>query len=439
MKVKRYFAQNMRSALDMIKQEQGPDVLILSNRKVDGGVELITADEITEQEAEQLAARTEARRRPAVADVPAAAPASPAAREDAAPVAPPEMPAPDTDIPPTRPRAARSASSRSTSSMERLFPDAQGDREFLWTDAGTVAQMREELKSLKGLLETQLSGLAWSDFGNRHPLRARLLRVLSQIGISASLARELVAEVPDELDYRAGWHRVLALLVMRLNVLEDPILRHGGRVALLGPTGVGKSTLASKLAARYALAHGAEQVVIVSMDDRRLGAHQQMKAFGRLIGSTVYTLRSLDELAEVLDDTERERFVIIDTPGNVPGDARYHELAEGLDALNANIQLYNVLSATTDYLSATKMFQVTADLPLDACMLTKLDEAATLGPTLSAIIEAGLPLAYTSSGQRVPDDLDTVDARALIERCVELAKSTPAPQDRATVERAFIA
>ncbi len=434
MKVKRYFAQNMRSALDMIKQEQGPDVLILSNRKVDGGVELITADEITEQEAEQLAARTEARRRPALADAPAAAPASPAAGADAGPVTPPQAPARDANPTPARPRAARS-----TSSMERLFPDAQGDREFLWTDAGTVAQMREELKSLKGLLETQLSGLAWSDFGNRHPLRARLLRVLSQIGISASLARELVAEVPDELDYRAGWHRVLALLVMRLNVLEDPILRHGGRVALLGPTGVGKSTLASKLAARYALAHGADQVVIISMDDRRLGAHQQMKAFGRLIGSTVYTLRSLDELAEVLDDTGRDRFVIIDTPGNVPGDARYHELAGGLDALNANIQLYNVLSATTDYLSATRMFQVTADLPLDACMLTKLDEAATLGPTLSAIIEAGLPLAYTSSGQRVPDDLDTVDARALIERCVEMAKSTPAPQDRAMVERAFIA
>ncbi|MEQ8661065.1 MAG: AAA family ATPase, partial [Gammaproteobacteria bacterium] len=231
----------------------------------------------------------------------------------------------------------------------------------------------------------------------------------------------------------------LALLVMRLNAVADPILRQGGRVALLGPTGVGKSTLASKLAARYALAHGADHVVIISMDDRRLGAHQQMKAFGRLIGSTVYTLRTLAELAEVLETTERDHLVVIDTPGNVPGDPRYHALVDGLDALHADIQLYSVLSATTDYLAATKMFQAAAELPLDACILTKLDEAATLGPSLSAIIEAGLPLAYTSAGQRVPDDLDTVDARQLIERTVELAKTTPAPQDPALVERAFIA
>ncbi|MEQ8231935.1 MAG: flagellar biosynthesis protein FlhF [Gammaproteobacteria bacterium] len=437
MKVKRYFAQNMRSALDMIKQEQGPDVLILSNRKVDGGVELITADEITEQEAEQLAARTAARKRPALAEEAAPRAASVAAAPAAEDVS--------LDLPAPRAGRAGSADRRASRepsrrpSMEKLFPEAERDRDLLWTDSSTVAQMREELKSLKGLLETQLSGLAWADFGNRHPLRARLLRVLSQIGISARLARNLVSEVPDELDYRAGWHRVLALLVMRLNVVDDPILRQGGRVALLGPTGVGKSTLASKLAARYALAHGADRVVIVSMDDRRLGAHQQMKAFGRLIGSSVYTLRTLDELAEVLEDIDRSHLVVIDTPGNVPGDPRYHALAEGLDALHADVQLYTVLSATTDYLAATKMLQASAQLPLDACMLTKLDEAATLGPSLSAIIEAGLPLAYTSAGQRVPDDLDTVDARALVERTVELAKTTPAPQDTALVERAFIA
>ncbi len=417
MKVKRYFAANMRSALEMVKQEQGPDVLILSNRKVDGGVELVTADELSEAEAARLAERSQARRRPELAAdggerVPAAA------ADDLL-----QAPAP---APVSAPAARRAAP-----------PPAEQD--YLWTDAGTVQQMRDELASLKGLLEAQLSGLAWSDFGNRHPLRARLLRVLTQVGFSPGLARSLVAEVPDELDYRAGWHRALALLVTRLNVAHDPILQAGGRAALLGPTGVGKTTLVCKLAARFALTHGPDAVAIVSMDDRRLGAHQQMKAFGRLIGSTVYAIRGFDELAELRDEFDQRRLVLIDTPGSAPDDARYRELVLGLDGLNAGIDLYNVISATTDYLATTRVLRASAELAVDACILTKLDEAATLGPTLSAIVESGLPLAYTSAGQRVPDDLETVAARSLIERTVELAKAAPQRGDAAVFEQAFTA
>ena len=406
MEIKRYFASNMRSALDMIKQAQGPDVLILSNRKVDGGVELITADELTEQEAERLAQQTRKAPRPDL-NVPEKAPAD---EDDALPV----VAAP-------------------------LLPAEADTRDYLWTDAGVVEQMREELGNLKGLLEYQLSGLAWSKFGSRHPLRARLLRVLNQVGICPALAHSLVAEVPENFDYRAAWQRVLALLVVRIRALDDPIVRHGGVIALLGPTGVGKSTIASKLAAQFALEFGSEKVAIVSMDDRRLGAHQQMKAFGRLIGAAVYVARDVEELNPVLDDLGSRRLVVIDTPGNAPDDARYYQLAADLLNLGSDIQTYNVLSATTDYLAATKLLAVIGDLALTGCILTKIDEAATLGPSLSAIVEADLPLAYTSAGQRVPDNLDLIDVRALVERTIELAKTSPAPDDRAAIERAFTA
>ena len=311
--------------------------------------------------------------------------------------------------------------------------------DLLWTDAGTVAQMREELRSLKGLLESQLSGLAWSEFGSRHPLRARLMRVLAQVGIAAPLARELVAEVPDELDYRAGWHRVLALLMLRLNVLNDPILGHGGRLALLGPTGVGKTLLTSKIAARTALTHGADSVAIVSMDDHRLGAHQQMKAFGRLIGSPVYTLRTADELPTVVAENATRRLLIIDTPGSGPGTAQQRALTTAISHAGTDIQLYGVLSATTDYLSARSTLRGVAELPFDACIVTKLDEATSFGPALSAVIETGLPLAYTTAGQRVPDDLDRADPRALIEAMVARAKTMPAADDASHLEQAFVA
>ena len=405
MKVKRYFAANMRSALDMIKQDQGPDVLILSNRKVDGGVELITADQLTEQEAARLAAQQVPQRRPDVA------------------VALPQ------------------AAATSAKPAARRVPNVAGlePQEMLWTDATVVTQMREELNNLKGLLESQLSGLAWSDFGSRHPLRARLVRVLGQVGICPELARQVVDNVPDDLDYRAGWHRALALLVMRMQTRDDPILRHAGRIALLGPTGVGKSTTVSKLAARYALKVGAEKVGIVSMDDRRLGAHQQMKAFGRLIGVAVHVARDARELAQACNELKGRSLVLIDTPGAAPQDSRYQQLAHSLVDLDAGIDCYTVLSATTDYLAATKLLRVNAALTPAGCIVTKLDEAATLGPSLSAIIEAGLPIAYCSAGQRVPDDLDTVTARSLIERAVRFAKSAPAPRDAGAVERAFSA
>lgn len=450
MKVKRYFAQNMRSALDMVKQEQGPDVLILSNRKVDGGVELVTADDLTEQEAERLVREQQAAAR-------ARSDARNAAREAADDIAADETPrSSGRDVPETlgagvvaaaRERAGARKPARDTrpakparkATVTPLLPGDADVRDYLWTDAGTVEQMREELSNLKGLLESQLSGLAWSEFGSRHPLRARLLRVLTRMGMCPDLARELVSEVPDALDYRDGWHRVLATLVTRITTLDDPVLRLGGHYALLGPTGVGKSTVACKLAARYALEFGADTVALVSMDDRRLGAHAQMKAFGRLIGAGVYVARDVEELAVTLEDIAPRRLVLIDTPGTAPDDARYRELAEQLARLRTGIQIYNVMSATTDYLAATKLLRVTEDLPFAGCVLTKLDEAATLGPTLSAIVESRLPVAYTTAGQRMPDDLDVARGRDLVERTVRLAKDAPPPRERAVLERAFLA
>jgi len=398
MKVKRYFAPTMRSALDKVKQEQGADVLILSNRKVDGGVELITADELSSQEAARLIQPRSARQ-------PASAPAT-------ASSAPPANLAAGTDF---------------------------ASHDVLWTDSTVVQQMRDELANLKALLEAQLSGLAWSEFGSRHPLRARLMRVLGQVGICPGLARQVVGQIPDELDYRAGWHRALAILVMRLAAQSDPIVRDGGRIALVGATGVGKTTLVSKLAARFALKHGADQVAIISMDDRRLGAHQQMKAFGRLIGVAVHVARNVAELNAALGGSQRRRLVLIDTPGNAPSDARAADLAATLAAADTAIDVYGVLAANTDYLAAGRLVRAIANHDCQGAILTKLDEAATLGPSLSVLIEAELPLAYTSAGQRVPDDLDTVRPRILIERAITLARGEPAPRDRASFERAFSA
>lgn len=407
MKVRRYFASNMRSALDLVKQEQGAEVLILSNREVEGGVELVTADEVSEQEAAHLASSPAQIRRELAGDGAASSavtdgrPAADVPRGDAAALAEP------------------------------------GEAQYLWTDRTAVTRMHEELRGLKGLLETQLCGLAWKDYGMQHPLRARVMRSLARLGLSPQLARQLVDGLADDLDFRTAWHHVLANLLLRLGASDRAVLEHGGRVALLGPTGVGKTTLAMKLAARYALEHGAETVAMISLDDRRLGAHEQMKAFGRLIGVAVYTAREATQLAELLTVNEHRRLVIIDTPGAAPGQPDYADTVRALRQLDAGAAIYHVAAAPTDYLACSHSLDAAVAQGVDACVLSKIDEAVTLGPAMSALAETALPLVYTSSGQRVPDDLERFDARALLAHGVELARQVTPVADALVFETAF--
>lgn len=429
MKVRRYFAANMRSALEMVRQQQGPDVLILSNQKVDNGVELVTADgdvdaalvaKFAEQAKAKSAQRSAERRRlRAVADedVEADSDAPPADSAPLATVRPRPAPAPVA----AEPQVLRGE-----------------DGASLWSDSGTVLQMQRELSNLKGLLEQQLSGLAWSDFGARHPVRARLLRDLSRAGIVPALGRQLIEHVGDDAGYDEGWRCAVGALQARLRVLDDPILKSGGIVTLCGPTGVGKTLTACKLAAQYALAHGAERVALISTDDQRLGAQQQLKVFGGLLGIAVHSARDNDELDACLERLADRDLVLIDTAGAPVDDIRLRELVTRLDVPGRTTRNYLVVGAGTDYLSLTRVLDAAADLPFDGCIMTKLDEAAVLGPSLSALIEADLPLAYLSAGQQVPDDLEVPIAGQFVDRVLKLADETPIPEDPSVIERAFM-
>ncbi len=429
MKVRRYFAANMRSALEMVRQQQGPDVLILSNQKVDNGVELVTADgDVDEAIVAKFAAQAKAKSRQRSAERRRGEEtAEPAAAEAA--VTAPARPAPVAVAVP-RPVSEPLAVPAQTLSNE--------NGASLWSDSGTVLQMQRELSSLKGLLEQQLSGLAWSDFGAKHPVRARLLRDLSRAGIVPALGRQLIENVGDDAGYDEGWRHAVNALQSRLRVLDDPILKSGGVVTLCGPTGVGKTLTACKLAAQYALARGADRVALISTDDQRLGAQQQLKVFGGLLGIAVHSARDNDELDACLERLENKDLILIDTAGAPVDDIRLRELVTRLEVPGRATQNYLVVGASTDYLSLTRVLDAAADLPFDGCIMTKLDEAAVLGPSLSALIEADLPLAYLSAGQQVPDDLEAPLAERFVDRVLRLADETPIPEDPSVIERAFM-
>lgn len=414
MKVRRYFAANMRSALEMVRQEQGPDVLILSNRKVDGGVELLTAS--GEADPELIEKFTPPpRERPKSTAVEEAAPA-PARAEDS------------LFTPAAAPAAPRAAAP---------VARADGGHGVLWTNQETINQMQRELGALKSLLENQLSSLAWNDFSQRSPIGARLMRVLVQLGVTPRLARTLVAETGPAPEFNEAWRQVVAVLRQRITCLDDPVLRHGGHFALCGPTGVGKTTLASKLAGRYALARGNHTVALVSTDDQRLGAHHQLKTFGRLVGITVRTVRSFEELPEQLAELHDRELVLIDLPGFAPGDPGFRQSLATLHGLPTMVETYLVMSASTDHLSLERIVAAAEGQALAGCCLTKLDEAASLGPAVSAIVESRLPVAYLSDGQQVPDDVAAATRSALLEQFVAMGKASPTPVDTASFEQAF--
>jgi len=396
MKVKRYFAANMRSALEQVRQEQGPDVVILSNRKVDGGIEILTA--IGEPDAELIERFTPR-----------------GTRERA--------PQPLTDTPPMAAAA--------------VPPAAPAAMDPLWTSQETVIQMQREIGAIKSLLEQQLSGFAWHEFSNRSPLQARLLRVLTQLGIAPALGRNLVSTVDERREFAAAWRQVLATMQARLPCLDDPILRFGGHIALCGATGVGKTTLASKLAARYALARGSDKVALISTDDQRLGAHQQLRTFGRLVGITVLSVRGVDELPDTLAELRDRELVLIDLPGFAPSDPAFRRTLATLSGLPSRVQTYLTLSASTDFHALERVVRAVDGLPLAGCCLTKLDEAASLGPALSAVITARLPVAYVTAGQQVPDDLDAATSALLFEQMLSMGKTRPVPAESAFIEQAF--
>lgn len=429
MKVRKYFAADMRSALEMVRAQQGPDVLILSNRQLDDGIELITADDsVDKQVLQSLQTQNKTRNsgrdrktevNPSVRQLKKYAESGSRQRDQIG-------------------SRENKLAEQSTSEYKNVdtFSGQAGHENLLWTDENTIRQMQVEMHRIKALLEQQLSGLAWSDYAQKFPQRARLLRTLNRVGIVPELAKSLVQQVEPDLDTDKAWQFVVNLLRKNIKVLSDPILSHGGQVAICGPTGVGKTTLVCKLAARYARQYGADAVTIISLDDHRLGAHQQLKVFARLSGVECVVPKNDREFQDALDKSaanDSQHLSLIDTSGFAPDDIRFREC---LSRLN-RVSVYFAISATTDYAALKKVLDVCAEIDCSGCILTKTDEAAQLGAAISALIKAKLPLAYISNGQTVPDDLDLADAKHLTAQALAIAAIDGRPANDLSIETAF--
>lgn len=455
MKIKRFFAKDMRTALAEVKETLGPDAVIMSNKKVTGGVEIVAAVDYQSQvpgpkdapvrrqlndESVNISSAGKQMTRSAppkeqneyYADTLAALlarqqklnPANPAGNGTPAPTpwsgngaaggnqsaglasangAPRTLAeqgqwgaAPEPAKPKARPAPG-----------PRAAQPAPRDQE--------MEGMRKEMASIRKLLEHQISGLMWQEVERREPMRALLIKELKKMGFDDAFADQLAGLIPEDMPIHQAMAQLAEVLTAQLKISEDDILRQGGAVALLGPTGVGKTTTIAKLAARFAMKYGAEQVALITTDNYRIGAHEQLQTYGRIMGCPVRQVRDAEELANALYQFRHRRLVLIDTAGVGQRDIR---LTEQLDTLvkNAKVRIrsYLVMSAT----SQRRVMQEAVDhfrrIPLSGCILTKLDESLNLGEVINVCIQNALPISYITDGQRVPEDIQVANAALLV-------------------------
>ncbi len=396
MNVRKFIAATAREALHKVKELLGPDAIILSNRTIPGGVEIMAVASV---DMEMIVPKPAKEKPPLHDDYTVRL--STSLNQTPSPVKQNSA----TQLPPLAPRPAPQIEREPVSS----FFASPAQAEII------PAEVLDEIRSLRKIVEQHLAGAAWDESARSEPVKTEMLRQMLDSGFSPQFTRELLADLPKELSAvkALAWikektdHSLLTLGP------EDDIVDRGGVYALVGPTGVGKTTTTAKLAARCVLRHGASKVALVTMDGYRIGAYEQLRIYGRILGVSVYLVKDAEELKQTLQDLQHKHMVLIDTMGMSQRDRM---VEEQVAMFGSNIKRLLLLPATSRGDTLDDVVRSYMGTDLAGCILSKVDEAASLASALDVILRNGLRLHYVSNGQRVPEDLHLPNRPYLLHR-----------------------
>lgn len=449
MKIRRFFGKDMREALSQVKAELGSDAVIMSNRKVADGIELVAAYD-KEPEA-KLAVPKPAAKVPGQKPVPSLseiigddgpdslkallekqhgaqpggqkANAANAANAKHANEIASHLSFSDDFI--DEVEAAQPHPHTSRDEATEAFPSHQASSidDTPSSQSAELAQIKEELASLRSVLQHQVADLMEAKNKRQKPVHQYLITRLTDMGLSTTLSTQLISYTPAHYNEREAWVYLLNLLANRINVTGNDILTAQGAVALVGPTGTGKTTTVAKLAARYAQKYGPESVAMITIDTYRIAAFEQLATYGKIIGCTVRKAQSSEELADLLFQLRHKRLVLIDTAGFSQRDSRLIKQIKQFDnGQMPQVKKYLVAQANTQYPALQRIIKAYDEIELSGCIFTKLDECYSLGEVLSAAVEYQLPVSYVTDGQKVPEDIKIAEAKSLVSAAAKLYK-----------------
>jgi flagellar biosynthesis protein FlhF len=264
---------------------------------------------------------------------------------------------------------------------------------------------------------------------SRKPQQANLWRRLQRMGVPAELAKTLLERVASIAEPRQAWRMLLAHLAHSIKTPEQEPVEEGGVIALVGPAGMGKTTTLAKLAARYVLKYGSQNIALVSMDSYRIGAQEQIKTLGRILDVPVTLVDPTQSLTQALAPLARKRVVLIDTAGLPVNDPALRMQLEALASRGINAKNYLVMAATSQGQVLKAAYHSYKRCGLAGCIITKADEAVSMGEVLGLAISQSLPVAYLTDGPRIPDDLQVPRSHQLVSRAVGLQASQDPSED----------
>ena len=457
MNIRRYIAPDMRTAFAKVRDELGPDVVILSTRRVKGQIELTVA-------ADQSAPADSAASALPPAQGSAAGtvrrPVFPTVNADGMPVAarstPERAPNPKSfearaaaePVARAKPAAVARLSAQPIVNIEALIAADQsvdvdnapviafsGLHSLPADTRGSVAALDGEIKALRRLLEMQLASLAWNDLSRRSPAMAELSRELTELGFTRELVKEILSQLPAVEDLHGVRQGAMAALAARIPVRGDEWVEKGGVVALVGPAGSGKTTALAALAARWVMRNGTGSAALISAGDTRFGGREALSRLGRLVGLPAFSVGEMRELPALLARLGERRLILVDTPARGIRSADFEQHLAGLREGGERVQFALALSAASQAAAVREIAIAHQPLGALSCIITHVDECTSLGGLLSTVIERGIPVAYTMEGSRLLDDLRPARAETLLESAIGLARRHGATADEEMLAR----